>query len=62
MIKRGHGPLKDALSKLSDDWVTNLAAVLFTDRTIVYGPIGYMPFYIVYRREPILLVESRFPT
>jgi hypothetical protein len=62
MIKRGHRPLKDALSKLGDDWVTNLAVVLFADRTIVYGPTGYTPFYIVYGREPILLVELRFLT
>jgi CRISPR/Cas system-associated endoribonuclease Cas2 len=31
IIERGYRPLKDALSKLDDDWVTNLAAVLFTD-------------------------------
>ena len=49
MIKRGHGPLKDALSKLGDDWVTNLAVVLFTNRTTVYRPTKYTPFYIVYR-------------
>jgi hypothetical protein len=62
MIKRGHGPLKDALSKLGDDWVINLVVVLFTDRNIVHGPIRYTLFYMVYRREPILLVKSRFPT
>jgi CRISPR/Cas system-associated endoribonuclease Cas2 len=62
IIKRGHGPLKDALSKLGDDWVINLVVVLFTDQTTVYRPTRYTPFYIVYGREPILLVESRFPT
>ena len=62
MIERGHQPLKNALSKLGDDWVTNLAAVLFADRTTVHGPTGYTPFYMVYGREPILPVESKFPT
>ena len=62
MIERGHGPLKDALSKLGSDWPTNLAAVLFADRTTVHGPTGYTPFYMVYGREPILPVKSRFPT
>ena len=62
MIERGHRPLKDALSKLGNDWVKNLTAVLFADRTTVHGPTGYTPFYMVYGREPILPVESRFPT
>jgi hypothetical protein len=29
---------------------------------MVHGPTRYTPFYIVYRREPILLVEIRFLT
>ncbi len=61
MIKRGHRPLKDILSKLGHDQVSNLPAVLFIERTTVHGPTGYTPFYIVYSREPILLVESWFP-
>jgi CRISPR/Cas system-associated endoribonuclease Cas2 len=48
IIKRGHEPLKDALSKLGDNWVTNLVIVLFADRIIVYGPIGYTLFYMIY--------------
>jgi hypothetical protein len=62
MIKRGYRPLKDVLSKLSNDWVINLIVVLFADWIIVYKPIRYMLFYIVYRWEPILLVELRFFT
>jgi hypothetical protein len=54
--------LKNALSKLSDDWIINLAVVLFTDRIIVHRLTKYTLFYIVYGREPILLVESRFLT
>ncbi len=54
--------MKDALSKLGHDWVGNLPAVLFVERTTVYGPTGYTPFYMVYGREPILLVESQFLT
>jgi hypothetical protein len=33
---------------------------LFTDRIIIYKPIKYTLFYIVYGREPILLIESKF--
>ena len=62
MIERGHRPIKDALSKLGAKWDENLAAVLFADRTTVHGPTGYTPFYMVYGREPILPVESKFPT
>ena len=54
--------MKNALFKLGDDWIINLAIILFIDRTIVHRPIKYTLFYIVYGREPILLVELRFPT
>jgi hypothetical protein len=38
----------------------NLIIVLFIDRIIVHGLIKYTLFYIVYKRELILLIELRF--
>ena len=52
--------MKNTLFKLSDDWIINLIIVLFIDRTIVHRLIKYILFYIVYKREFILLVELRF--
>jgi CRISPR/Cas system-associated endoribonuclease Cas2 len=31
MLERGHQSLKNALSKLGNDWITNLAAILSTN-------------------------------
>ena len=62
MIERGHGPIKNALSKMEGKWTVNLPAVLFADRTTTNASTGYMPFYLVYGREPILPVETRYPT
>ncbi len=60
IIERGHRPLKDTLSKLGNDQVDNLLVILFVERTTVYRPTGYTPFYMVYRQEPILPIKSRF--
>jgi hypothetical protein len=62
MAERGHGPIKNALSKMGNRWIENLPAVLFADRTTVHGPTGFTPFYMVYGREPILPVETQYPT
>ena len=34
--------------------------MLFADKTIIYGPISFTPFYIVYSKEAILLVETYY--
>ena len=59
MIKRGHRPLKNALLKLENNQVKNLIVVLFANNTIVYRPIRYTPFYIIYRQEPVLPIELK---
>ena len=48
MIERGHKPIVDALAKMTNgglgNWVKNLPAVLFAERTSVHQPTGKMPF------------------
>ena len=39
-----------------------LPSVLFVRRITIYGPTGHTPFYIVYGREAVLPVETKFPT
>ena len=60
MIKRGYSLIKDTLLKLGANWPTNLAVVLFADRTTIHRPTRYTPFYMVYRQEPILPIELYF--
>ena len=66
MIERGHQPIVQALLALTvgtnKKWVNFLPQVLFADRTSVHEPTGWTPFYTVYGREPILPVETEFPT
>ena len=40
----------------------HLPTVLFADRTTVYQPTGKTPFFMVYGREAVLPVETRYPT
>ena len=66
MIERGHKPIADALAKLTDsglgNWVRNLSTVLFADRTSVHQPTSRTPFWVVYRREAVLLIKLKFRT
>ena len=66
MVERGHQPITQALITLSEGskrpWVDLLNWVLFADRTTVHGPTGFTPFYMVYGREAVLPVETRYPT
>jgi RNase H-like domain found in reverse transcriptase/Integrase zinc binding domain len=66
MIERGHQPIIQALIALTmggkKPWVDLLPYVLFADRVTVHGPTGFTPFYMVYGREAVLPVETRFPT
>jgi len=34
--------------------------VLFANRIIIHGLIGFTPFYIVYSKEAILLIKTRY--
>ena len=66
MIERGHKPIVDALSKMSDEgsnnWVRNLPAVLWADRSTVRTSTGLTPYYISCGNEPVLPIELEIPT
>lgn len=66
MIERGHQPIIVALIALTKrgkkSWLEHLPTVLFADRTTIHRPTGCTPFYMVYGREAVLPVETRFPT
>ncbi len=60
IIKQRYRPLKDILLKLRNEQIENLIVVLFIEQITIYKPINYIPFYIVYSKELILLVKSQF--
>ncbi len=66
MIENGHKPIVDALSKMSDgestNWILNLHAVLWADRSIVRTSTGLTPYYICCGSEPVLPIELEVPT
>ena len=66
MIERGHKPIVDALSKMSDggstNWVRNLPSVLLADRSTVRTSTGLTPYYICCGSEPVLPIELEVPT
>ena len=66
MIERGHKPITDALAKMTDggfgNWVRDLPAVLFAERTSVHRPTGKTPFWVVYGREAVLPIELKLIT
>ena len=62
IIEKGYEPIKNALSKMEGKWIINLPAILFANRITTNASTGYMPFYLVYGRELILLVKTCYPT
>jgi hypothetical protein len=40
----------------------HLYIVLLANRTTIHTPTRHTPFYIVYNREAILPIETRYPT
>ena len=46
----------------SSDGTIQEVNLLFADQIIINAFISYMPFYLVYGRELILLVETCYPT
>ena len=66
MVERGHKPIVDALSKMTNGgllkWVDNLHAVLWADRTTVKKSTGHTPFYLNHGCEPMLPIELEIPT
>ncbi len=61
MIERGHKPIVDVLSKMSDggstNWVQNLPAVLWADQSTVSTSTGRLPYYICRGSESVLPIE-----
>jgi hypothetical protein len=66
MIEKGHKPLINALSKMINEglknWINNLPAVLWADRFTIKRSTGYIPFYLLYSREPVLPIKFKVPT
>ena len=65
-IERGHQAFISALLTLTDGgkrpWIDLLPWVLFAERTTIHGPTGHTPFYMVYGREAVLPIETKYPT
>ena len=66
MIECGHKPIVDALLKISDgsstNWVQNLPAILWVDRSTVHTLTGFTPYYISYGIKLVLSIELEIPT
>lgn len=65
MIERGHKPIIDALSKMSDEsftnWEQNLLAVLLADWSTVCTSTGLTTYYISYGNEPVFPIKLEIP-
>ena len=66
MMERGHKPIIDALSKMSDggstNWVRNLPTVLWANQSTLRTLTGLTPYYISCGNEPVLPIELEIPT
>ena len=66
MVERGHQPIVDALSKLTDGasrrWPSHFHAVVWADRTTTKATTNQAPHRIVYGQDAVLPIELDFPT
>jgi hypothetical protein len=66
MIEKDHKPLINALSKITNkglrNWVNNLPAILWANRSIIRRSTEHTPFYLLYDKEPILPIKLKIPT
>lgn len=66
MIERGHLLIVKMFFALSEGgklpWLKYLATVLLAIRTTIHISTGYTPFSILYGKEPVLPIETRYPT
>jgi len=64
-VERGHQAIKDSLSKLANagkgNWLKNLHACLWADRTTVRTTTGVSAFRFNYGYEPIMPIEEEVP-
>jgi len=65
-IEGGHKPILNALMTLTEGgktkWPRHLHAVLLAERTSIHEPTGHTPFYLVYGREAVLPIETKYST
>ena len=66
MVERGHQPIVDGLAKMTEggfsNWVRNLHAVLWADRTTVRMSTGASPYRLNHGSDAVLPVELANPT
>ena len=66
MIERGHKPIVNTLSKISDggstNWVRNLSAIFWANQSTVRTSTSLTPYYISCGNELVLLIELEIPT
>ena len=66
MVERGYKPIVDALAKMTngglENWVENLPAVAWDDRTTTRFSTNKTPFYLNCGREAVLPIDIKLPT
>ena len=66
MVERGHKPLIDGLSKMTDrdleKWTNLLPLILWTDQTTIRCSTGWTPYELLYGYACVLPIEARIPT
>ena len=66
MVERGHRPIIDALAKMGErrigDWVKDLPAVLWADRSTIKVTTNITPYRIVCGQDLVLPIELEIPT
>ena len=65
-VEQGHQPIVARLTKMTDggksNWVQNLHAVLWADRTTLRASTGQTPYRLCYGSDAVLPVELANPT
>jgi len=66
MVKRGHKPVINTLSKITDEdlgnWINNLHTILWANRVTIRRLTDQIPFYLSCGRQPVLPIELNIPT
>ena len=65
MVKKFNKTLGEYIAKIvsneDKEWNNFVDATLFAYRTKKHKITGYMPFYLMYRRQAILPIELKIP-
>lgn len=69
LVERGHQPIVDALSKLTEcsdepawKWKDHLNSILWADRTTVKRTTGYAPYRLLFGMDCVLPIEAEIMT